>query len=358
MNRNLAAIAEMAPGVTDNGPNIGQVTIGGAYAYDNVFLLNGVDINDNLFGTANNLFIEDALQEISILTIRHLRRIRPLLGRRDQRDHQERRQHVPGQLPHRHHEPRLAGREPGREERDHDAARAAATSTKTKLISTATLGGPDGEGPAVVLRRLPAREQRRRANALSVYRHRLQHRRREPALRGQAHRARSRRTTRLQANYIRQQQPGHGQQRVDQHDRQHRPAHAGGPARLPADLWSSRGTTACSRPTSSPRRSTRARPSGSAARAGRARDTFESPFMSRGQAGHPRRAATTTLPTSPRSTPRTATTANTPAALSYFLSTGARRAPRPQARRRILHVEPHGRQLAVGDRARVLRRTP
>jgi hypothetical protein len=68
MNRNLAAIAELAPGLTDNGPNIGQVTIGGAFAYDNVFLLNGVDINDNLFGTANNLFIEDALQEISILT--------------------------------------------------------------------------------------------------------------------------------------------------------------------------------------------------------------------------------------------------------------------------------------------------
>jgi hypothetical protein len=68
MNRNLAAIAELAPGLTDNGPNIGQVTIGGAFAYDNVFLLNGVDINDNLFGTANNLFIEDALQEITVHT--------------------------------------------------------------------------------------------------------------------------------------------------------------------------------------------------------------------------------------------------------------------------------------------------
>jgi hypothetical protein len=44
------------------------VTIGGAFAYDNVFLLNGVDINDNLFGTANNLFIEDALQEVTVLT--------------------------------------------------------------------------------------------------------------------------------------------------------------------------------------------------------------------------------------------------------------------------------------------------
>jgi outer membrane receptor for ferrienterochelin and colicin len=68
MNRNLATIADMAPGITDNGPNIGQVTIGGAFAYDNVFLLNGVDINDNLFGTAHNLYIEDALQEVSILT--------------------------------------------------------------------------------------------------------------------------------------------------------------------------------------------------------------------------------------------------------------------------------------------------
>ena len=68
MGRTLAAIAELAPGLTDNGPNLGQVTIGGAFAYDNVFLLNGVDINDNLFGTANNLFIEDALQEISVMT--------------------------------------------------------------------------------------------------------------------------------------------------------------------------------------------------------------------------------------------------------------------------------------------------
>ena len=33
-----------------------------------MFLLNGVDINDNLFGTANNLFIEDALDEVQVLT--------------------------------------------------------------------------------------------------------------------------------------------------------------------------------------------------------------------------------------------------------------------------------------------------
>jgi hypothetical protein len=66
--RTLFGIAELAPGLTDNGTNAGQVTISGAFAYDNVFLVDGVDINDNLFGTANNLFIEDAISETQVLT--------------------------------------------------------------------------------------------------------------------------------------------------------------------------------------------------------------------------------------------------------------------------------------------------
>ena len=61
-------IAELQPGLTDNTPNVGQVTINGAFAYDNVFLVDGVDINDNLFGTANSLFVEDAIQETQVLT--------------------------------------------------------------------------------------------------------------------------------------------------------------------------------------------------------------------------------------------------------------------------------------------------
>jgi hypothetical protein len=61
-------IAEMAPGLTDNGTNAGQVTIAGAFAYDNVFLINGVDVNDNIFGTSHNLFIEDAIEETQVLT--------------------------------------------------------------------------------------------------------------------------------------------------------------------------------------------------------------------------------------------------------------------------------------------------
>jgi outer membrane receptor protein involved in Fe transport len=66
--RTIQNIAELAPGLTDNTPNVGQLSIAGAFAYDNVFLLNGVDVNDNLFGTGNNLFIEDALDEVQVLT--------------------------------------------------------------------------------------------------------------------------------------------------------------------------------------------------------------------------------------------------------------------------------------------------
>ncbi|MBE3133994.1 MAG: TonB-dependent receptor, partial [Acidobacteria bacterium] len=66
--RTIAGIAELSPGLTNNTPNAGQVTISGAFAYDNVFLIDGVDVNDNLFGTSNNLFIEDAIEETQVLT--------------------------------------------------------------------------------------------------------------------------------------------------------------------------------------------------------------------------------------------------------------------------------------------------
>jgi hypothetical protein len=61
-------VAELAPNVTDNTPNTGQLQIGGAFAYDNVFLVDGVDVNDNIFGNANNLYIEDAVEETQVLT--------------------------------------------------------------------------------------------------------------------------------------------------------------------------------------------------------------------------------------------------------------------------------------------------
>ena len=61
-------ITELAPGLTDNTPNTNQVTVGGGFAYDNVFLMNGVDINDNVLGQPNALFIEEAIEEVQVLS--------------------------------------------------------------------------------------------------------------------------------------------------------------------------------------------------------------------------------------------------------------------------------------------------
>ena len=66
--RSLQGISQLAPGVTENTPNAGQLAINGGFAFDNVFMLNGVDVNDNLFGSPQNLFIEDAIEETQVLT--------------------------------------------------------------------------------------------------------------------------------------------------------------------------------------------------------------------------------------------------------------------------------------------------
>ena len=59
----------LTPGVNNNGPNAGtSITISGAPAYDSLFMVNGAVINENLRGQAHNLFIEDAVQETTVLT--------------------------------------------------------------------------------------------------------------------------------------------------------------------------------------------------------------------------------------------------------------------------------------------------
>ena len=61
-------VAELAPGVTTSVFNAAQLTLGGSFGFDNVFMVNGVDVNDNVQGTWNNLFIEEAVQETTVLT--------------------------------------------------------------------------------------------------------------------------------------------------------------------------------------------------------------------------------------------------------------------------------------------------
>src|SRR5439155_21841529 len=64
----IQGIATLAPAVTEYTPNASQLVINGAFAFDNVFMMNGVDINDNLFANPQNLFIEDAIEETQVLT--------------------------------------------------------------------------------------------------------------------------------------------------------------------------------------------------------------------------------------------------------------------------------------------------
>lgn len=66
VGRRLVDIAELAPGLTNNTFAAGQLIIGGAFGFDNLFMVDGVDVNENIFGSANDLFIEDAIQETTV----------------------------------------------------------------------------------------------------------------------------------------------------------------------------------------------------------------------------------------------------------------------------------------------------
>ncbi len=57
----LAAVA-LSPGAAATGP-AGAITISGAQSWENTYSINGVNVNDNLRGQPNALFIEDAIEE-------------------------------------------------------------------------------------------------------------------------------------------------------------------------------------------------------------------------------------------------------------------------------------------------------
>ena len=69
MGRTLGATALLSPGVTAASTgNANQYQISGAPGYDNLILVNGVVVNENLRAQAHNLFIEDAIQETTVLS--------------------------------------------------------------------------------------------------------------------------------------------------------------------------------------------------------------------------------------------------------------------------------------------------
>ncbi|HYI10967.1 MAG TPA: carboxypeptidase regulatory-like domain-containing protein [Thermoanaerobaculia bacterium] len=67
VGRTVTAIALLSPGVTANGPRA-AVQISGSFANDNLIVVNGANVQENLRGQARPLFIEDAIQETTVIT--------------------------------------------------------------------------------------------------------------------------------------------------------------------------------------------------------------------------------------------------------------------------------------------------
>jgi len=67
IQRTITQAVALAPGTASTGPN-GNITISGGQSFENLYLLNGVPINENLRGQPSALFIEDAIEETTVLT--------------------------------------------------------------------------------------------------------------------------------------------------------------------------------------------------------------------------------------------------------------------------------------------------
>lgn len=66
-NRTIEAVAFNAPNIT-RGPNGTDLSISGANAFDTVVLLEGAEISDPFFGDSPTVYIEDAIDEVEVLT--------------------------------------------------------------------------------------------------------------------------------------------------------------------------------------------------------------------------------------------------------------------------------------------------
>jgi hypothetical protein len=67
-NRTIQSAVALTPGVNESGGPGRQIVISGAMSYQNLFMVNGVVIQDNIRNTPFNLYIEDALQETTTST--------------------------------------------------------------------------------------------------------------------------------------------------------------------------------------------------------------------------------------------------------------------------------------------------
>jgi hypothetical protein len=68
VQRNQLATSQLAPGVTANVLSNGQLQISGGPGYDNLVLVNGVVVTENTRGQMRPMYVEDAIQETTLLT--------------------------------------------------------------------------------------------------------------------------------------------------------------------------------------------------------------------------------------------------------------------------------------------------
>ncbi len=67
-------VANLAPGVSDRTPGVGQLTLSGGFAHDSLYLVDGVDVGDHLYFQvdrhvpAQGLYLEEAIAEARVLT--------------------------------------------------------------------------------------------------------------------------------------------------------------------------------------------------------------------------------------------------------------------------------------------------
>jgi outer membrane receptor for ferrienterochelin and colicin len=65
--KTLESYINLAPGTHFTGPD-GNISIAGAMSFENLFLLNGAVISENIRGEQMSLYVEDALQEVTVAT--------------------------------------------------------------------------------------------------------------------------------------------------------------------------------------------------------------------------------------------------------------------------------------------------
>src|SRR6185369_291930 len=68
LQRNQLATAQFAPGVNGNTLSNGQLQISGGPGYDNLVLVNGVVVTENVRGQMRPMYVEDAIQETTLIT--------------------------------------------------------------------------------------------------------------------------------------------------------------------------------------------------------------------------------------------------------------------------------------------------